>query len=356
MDIRKVIVVLTQLATMRPERIVWANENRWAVDALRGSLHEIAWRGTLTEYFDNNPSHVTRMALRAITRLKRLDRRMTENPLPSVFLSGYAEVETLRGREIGLGTYGWKYDPAIISRAMDLGIGLIDTAETYGYGRVEEALGKALRAHPRSMRDGFLVLATKVSRTHLSYDSIIRASNRSRHRLDRRLDLYQIHRPNPKYPLDITFDALGMLYRKGIIGAIGVCNLSVDQLINAQYELWPARLSSIQVRYNLMDRGIERALLPYCQTIELPVIAYSPLGQKFPKSMVSGMSALAAVAKDHRATEAQIALAWLMEWQGVIPIPRTNNVSHVDEIAESVHIELDGDDVHSLAVAFPITE
>jgi len=348
MDIAATIKGLKRLcAHEHPEDIVWIDENPWVVDALRGSLHEMAWRGTLTEYFYKNPLHVNHLSKRAITRLEHLEGRLTETD---------SDDSILCDCEIGLGTYGWKYDPAVIHRAMNSGIRLIDTAETYGYGRVEEALGKALRNNPRTIGDDYPILATKVARTHLSHNSIIKAADRSIGRLEHKIDLYQVHRPNPKYPLHGIVEALRLLHSRGSIGAIGVCNFSVDQLMDIQYEMYPARLSSVQVRYSLVDRGMERALLHYCQSIGLSVIAYSPLGQKFPKAMSIGMPALTVVAKNYGATEAQIALAWLMSWERVIPIPRTNNVDHVNEITESVQLDLSDDDICFLDDAFPITE
>jgi diketogulonate reductase-like aldo/keto reductase len=324
-----------------PKNIVWAEEDCWAVDALRGSLYELKWRRTLTQYFIDNPNHLSSMADRAIDRLWQLPEVKWDNTN-----------SPLRDIRMGLGTFGWKYDPEVISKALSMDVALIDTAETYGYGRVETELGKVLEDDVWNP-----IVATKVSRSHLSYDSVINAARRSIDKLGA-IDLYQIHWPNPKYPLDQSMSAMVTLRDHGAIGGIGVCNFSVDQLITAQSLAYPYGIQSIQVRYNLLDRGIERALMPYCWEIGLPIIAYSPLGQKFSRMLKADNNDLLTIlASKYDATEAQIALAWMIGTADrIIPIPRTNNPDHAIEIMDAVEIELSADDVELLDDEFPVLE
>lgn len=315
----------------------WSKEDAGAVDAIRGSIYEQKWRGTLTRYFAEHP--VIPMVLAAIERLTDLEEPRWLRPI------------ALDLGPIGLGTYGWKYDTSIVTRAFDQGIQFIDTAETYGYGRVETALGTIpLPLH--------IVVASKVARNRMSYQSVINAAHRSADRLDvGQLDLYQIHWPNPAYDLKMTMAAMAELVEYGTIWGIGLCNVSIDQIQSAQHALLPDhRVSTVQVRYNLVDRGIERALLPYCLKNGIQVIAYSPLAQGFGTILSADKhGVLRDLAAAHTASEAQIALAWLMS-KGVVPIPRTNKPEHVDEIAEAPYVELDPDDINDLNEAFPVKE
>jgi len=335
---------LSRIAGHSPDGIVWVEEDPWVMDALRGSVLETGWRGTLTEYLEADEAWgLWDLSKRAIARLQTIE--SVDGPMI------WSESMTIP--PIGLGTYGWKYDPAIIREALDCGIRFIDTAETYGYGRVEKALGEELQDILFK-----LLIATKVSRNHLSYQSVLNACDRS---LDRmkipNVDLYQVHKPNPKYPIADTMRAMVDLLDSGRIKMVGVCNYSVDQVMIARQAIHPHMLRSVQVRYNLLDRGIERALIPYCQSSGIMIIAYSPLGQKFYRILEApGAEVLKFMASEYGATEAQIALAWIMTQDGVVPIPRTNNLEHVAEIADAVQIELESADLDVLDAAFPVAE
>jgi diketogulonate reductase-like aldo/keto reductase len=341
-DISGTIRMLKELS--KKETINWVEEDPWVVDTLRGSVRELGWRGTLTQEVIDNPGQIDSLAKRAIDRLKKLEGWFWKLP---------PHYNPISGIRIGLGTFGWKYDFDIISEAVADGIIFIDTAETYGYGRVEIALGKVMEE-----LDEVPLVATKVSRSRMSYNSIINAAKRSMEKLGLgRLELYQIHWPNPEYDLGRSMDAMKTLIEEGIIDSVGVCNFCVDQLMDAQSKLEPYPIASVQTRYSLLDRGAERALIPYCQSIGIPVIAYSPLGQDFREfKKAAGWKVLSDVAKRYGASEAQIALAWVRSGEGVIPIPRTNNVNHVLEIAQVASFDLEPGDIEELDEAFPILE
>ena len=322
-------------------------EDPYAVDALRGSMYEEKWRGTLTEYVHENPNGVPALAERAIERLEQL----------WPYSEGPKDTWPDYDYWIGLGTYGWKYNQAVISAAVQYGIRLIDTAETYGYGKVEECIGDALWEHTE--RESILV-ATKVSRSHMATKSIHNAVDRSSLRLGYdQIELYQVHWPNLKFPVSGVAIGLAELLEQGKVKRVGVCNHSIDQMLALQ-ELLTKRgrghtISTVQVRYNLLDRGAERGIIQYCNDRNIPVIMYSPFGQKF--ALIrrhSGWSELQRLAKKYHVTEAQISLAFCYSMG--TPIPRTNNPDHAREIAEAINISLDPEDMDAIDDAFPIGE
>jgi len=202
---------------------------------------------------------------------------------------------------VGLGCWaigGWwwggtdvQQSIAAIHKALDLGMTFIDTAPAYGWGLAEEIVGKALDGR----RDEAIV-ATKCGLTWdrecgefffesegkrvfkcLRKDSILREVEQSLRRLRTDyIDLYQCHWPDPSTPLEETMDALTRLVREGKIRAIGVSNFTVPMHEEC---LRYGPLHSSQPRYNLMDRRIEKDLLPFCRAHDVGVVVYSPLEQ-----------------------------------------------------------------------------
>jgi len=175
------------------------------------------------------------------------------------------------------GRSGWTdVDDDISIKAMgtafDLGINLFDTAEVYGDGHSEEVLGKALKG----IRDRVLI-ATKVFSNHLKAEDVRKALEGSLRRLKTDyVDLYQIHWPNDKVPLEETMGALVALQQEGKIRSIGVSNFNVAQMEEASRY---GRIDSLQPPYSLFWRHIEKDILPYCAANQIGVIAYSPLAQ-----------------------------------------------------------------------------
>ncbi|NMT63842.1 aldo/keto reductase [Marinobacter orientalis] len=192
---------------------------------------------------------------------------------------------------VGLGTWaigGWMWggtDEAqsidTIHRAVDKGIGLVDTAPVYGFGRSEEIVGKALAGGRRDK----VALATKVALNwNDDHDKIWRDSTAARieqevedslKRLQTdRIDIYQVHWPDPKTPMEETARALEKLYQAGKIRAIGVSNFSPDQMDEFR-KIVP--LHSLQPPYNLFERDIEKDILPYCREHGIATITYGGL-------------------------------------------------------------------------------
>ncbi|MBF6600384.1 MAG: aldo/keto reductase [Dehalococcoidia bacterium] len=192
---------------------------------------------------------------------------------------------------LGCMMFGGKTGPddsyAIIDRALDAGINFIDTANVYSIGRSEEVTGEALK---RNGKRAVIVLATKVhgqmgegpnqmgnTRRH-----IVEQCEASLRRLQTDyIDLYQIHRPQPEIPIDETLRALDDLIRAGKVRYIGSSTYAAWQLVESLWvskELGLNRFICEQPPYNLLDRRIERELLPMARTYGFAVIPWSPLG------------------------------------------------------------------------------
>lgn len=165
-----------------------------------------------------------------------------------------------------------------IDKALDLGINVIDTAPVYGFGHSEEVIGRALEG-----KRGRVILATKVA-LNWQDGKVFRDSRPARIEQEiedslRRLrtdhiDLYQVHWPDPKTPLEDTARALEKLVKAGKVGALGVSNFSSAQM--EEFRKF-APLATIQPPYNLFEREIEKDVLPYAVQNNLVVLAYGPL-------------------------------------------------------------------------------
>jgi diketogulonate reductase-like aldo/keto reductase len=231
----------------------------------------------------------------------------------------------IRLPEIGFGTWRYTAGPALLRRAIELGATFIDTAEAYG---TESIVGEAIQG----LRDRVFV-ATKASPRNFRPNDLLRAADRSLQRLrTSHIDLYQLHWPNYTVPIEETMAAMEELAWTGKVRFIGVSNFSAAELRKAQTALSRNRIVSNQVRYNLVDRTIERELLRYCQQNRVTVIAHSPLAEGLPcieardKNGVLGNVA-AATGK----SEAQVALNWCISKLNVIAIPKASTVEHVQE-------------------------
>lgn len=242
---------------------------------------------------------------------------------------------------IGYGTYGWKYDPKIIEWAIRHCL-FIDTAEGYGYGRVETELGKIFKKYPEPE---YIIVNTKVRRDHMSPTAISNSINRSVEKLNI-IPHAQLHYPNDRYPLAVK--DLADLRRQGKIKSIGLSNCSIDMIESSQSFLSDYSgdvINSVQMSFSLVDQRIRKVFLPYCQKRGILVMAYSPLGQKYDRLK---SKLLSHIAKQYNATEAQVALAWLLSFNNVVPIPQTNNLEHLKENIESNGLILDQEDVKEL--------
>src|SRR2546422_963553 len=158
---------------------------------------------------------------------------------------------------------------------LELGMTLVDTAEMYGAWHSEEVVSRALEDWRKPV-----FVASKVSPSHFGYDDLLQSARKSLERLRvKKMDLYQLHWPNPRTPIAETMKAMEKLVRDGMVRYIGVSNFSVAQMKDAQAALSREEIVSNQVEYSLVDRTVEEEILPYCQREKLTLIAYSPLGQ-----------------------------------------------------------------------------
>lgn len=235
--------------------------------------------------------------------------------------------------EIGIGTWRYTGNLEVIHQAMSLGANLIDTAEMY---RTEHYVGAAIKEN----RSAYIV-ATKVSGGNLGYSNVIKAADASLQKLGTEIiDLYQVHFPNSRIPIDETMSAFRDLVAAGKIRHIGVSNFSSRECEEAQDALGDSlRIQSNQVRYSLFDREVEATLLPYCESNQITIIAYSSLAQGNIDAELRRRPELAdrldEICKSRGLTRAQVLLAWTVYHPLVITIPQTNREERVRENCEA---------------------
>jgi pyridoxine 4-dehydrogenase len=235
----------------------------------------------------------------------------------------------------------------VLRRAVELGINFIDTADSYGPGVSEEIIAEALHPYPAG-----LVIATKggfdrpgpgkwVENGKPEHLRSACEDSLRRLRLDR-IDLYQLHRIDPKVPAEDQLGALKNLQAEGKIKHIGLSEVSVKQIQHAR-TIVP--IVSVQNRYSITDRGSEE-VLEYCGKEKMGFIPWFPLAA----GRVSGAnSPLSRVAASLRATPSQLALAWLLARSPVmLPIPGTSKVEHLEENVAAVNLKIDPNTMREL--------
>jgi aryl-alcohol dehydrogenase-like predicted oxidoreductase len=297
----------------------------------------------------------------------------------------YVEVGGVRVSAIGLGTWQfgsgeWGYGEdyarheaaAIVNRALELGINLLDTAEVYGRGRSEKIVGAAIRGR----RDD-VFLATKLLPIMPLPPIVVWRARQSAQRLGvDRIDLYQVHWPNPVVPDRPIMEGMRRVLDSGLVAHAGVSNYSLARWQRAEAALGRPVLSN-QVRFNLVQRKSERELLPWAQREGRIVVAYSPLAQGFlsgrydaehlpggsarrtnPLFLPENMSratelieTLRSIAKQHDATPSQVALAWLIHHPNVVAIPGASSVAQLEANAAAAELQLTDDEMRTLVEA-----
>jgi len=257
-------------------------------------------------------------------------------------------------RITGKGIWGPPADPEeakrLLRRVLELGIDLIDTADSYGPEVSENLIAEALHPYP----DG-LVIATKggLRRTGPGewprdarperLKECCEASLR-RLKLDR-IDLYQLHSPDPRVPYEDSVGALKELQDEGKIRHIGISNVSVEELEQARGLV---NVVTVQNRYNLEDRDSED-VLEACEKLGIGFIPWFPLATG---RLAEPGGPLDRIARERDATPGQIALAWLLARSPVmLPIPGTSSVEHLEENVAAATIELTQDEVVAVGSA-----
>ncbi len=251
----------------------------------------------------------------------------------------------------GKGVWGPPRDHAeairVLKRAVDLGVDFIDTANSYGPYVSEELIAEALFPYAKG-----LVIATKAG--------LVRTGPGEWHAVGRpeylrqecemslrrlkvdRIDLYQLHRIDSKVPADEQFGVLRDLQKEGKIRHVGLSEVEVAD-IKAARKVVP--IVSVQNMYNLQVRKSEK-VLEYCEKEEIGFIPWFPIASG---KLLEPGSPLHAIAKDAKATPAQVALAWLLRRSKVLlPIPGTSSVGHLDENCGAAAVELSQEQMKKL--------
>ena len=235
-------------------------------------------------------------------------------------------------RITGEGIWGWPKDKEearhVLRRAVELGVNLIDTADAYGPETSEILIAEALHPYPKG-----LIIATKGGLTRPGPGSwspngrpeyLKQCVDKSlkRLRLDR-IDLYQLHRIDPKVPMEDSLGAIKEMREAGKIRHVGLSEVSPEEITRARKTV---PIVTVQNRYNLDDRKWDNTL-KYCEKEGLGFMPWAPVGG----GRVKG-AALDAVAKELNASVYQVALAWLLQRSPVmLPIPGTSSVKHLEE-------------------------
>jgi pyridoxine 4-dehydrogenase len=287
---------------------------------------------------------------------------MNENTTPSLSAAGSGTI-SLGGelmvnrlgfgamRLTGDGIWGPPKDSAtaiaVLRRAVELGINFIDTADSYGPNVSEELIAEALAPYPAD-----LVIATKggwnrpgpnqwthdASPTHLR--EAVEGSLK-RLRLDR-IDVYQLHAPDPVIPLDASIETLANMQMEGKIRLVALSNVTVEHIERAR-KIVP--IASVQNRYSFADREWDY-VVDYCERNGIAFIPWFPLGAGTVASKL-----LERIAKARQVKPIQVALAWLLRRsQVMLPIPGTSSIAHLEEnvqaaslqLAEEEYLELNG--------------
>jgi pyridoxine 4-dehydrogenase len=235
----------------------------------------------------------------------------------------------------------------VLRRAVELGVNLIDTADSYGPHVAEEIIAEALYPYP----DG-LFIATKGGLERPGPDRwtpngrpeyLRRQLEGSLRRLKvERIDLWQLHRVDRAVPADVQFEAIREFQRQGLVRLAGLSEVSVSQIEQARRIV---EVASIQNRYNVFDREWE-AELEYCERNEMAFIPWFPLAA----GALEEGGPLARVAQRHDASVHQIALAWLLARSPVmLVIPGTSSVAHLEENIAAAEIKLSDEDMATLS-------
>lgn len=252
---------------------------------------------------------------------------------------------------LGMGTWRIGENPknreseiAALRHGLDLGLSLIDTAEMYGEGGAETVIAEAI-ANRRS--EVFLV--SKVYPHNASKRVAIAACEHSLKRLNTDyLDLYLLHWPGA-VPLAETLEAFQTLQQAGKIRSYGVSNFDAKDMEAASHLKGGDEIVTDQVLYNLMRRGIEWDLLPWCRQRGMPIMAYSPIEQ----GRLKKHRALQEIAQQRGITPAQVAIAWLLHQDNVIVIPKSSRIEHVEQNRAALDIKLSAEELEALDAAFP---
>ncbi len=290
----------------------------------------------------------------------------------------------LKVSRIGLGTLAFGHPTKGIQNkeeihnclnfALDNGINLIDTAEEYSHGLTENYIGEVIKK--RGDREN-LVLVTKVSYTHLSYQEVIKAANLSLERLHTDyIDVYLVHWPNCYFPISETMKAMDYLLTEGKIRYVGVSNYHNALVKEAMDNLQNGEIIVNELEYNLINRNIEKEILPFLRQQEITVLAYSPLLSGFLSTIYDEntifpendfrknlelfkdkenfnrsqklFETMRQIAKKNDVSPAEVAINWLLKDKDIIPIPGAKKKSQIESNIHATQWNLTKDEISRL--------
>jgi len=261
-------------------------------------------------------------------------------------------------RLVGDGAWGEPADPAgsrrVLRRAVELGVTLIDTADAYGPEIAERLIGEALFPYRHGVviatkggitrqgpakteyvgRAGYLIQCVEMSLRRLKLD---------------RIDLYQLHRIDPRTPLEESLGALRRMQEQGKIRHIGLSEVTPAEIDEARKIV---AVATVQNRYSLADRRHEETLA-YCEQNGIGFLPWYPiLGGKLLKPEHPSAQTLARIAARHSASVAQLSLAWLLQRSpAMLPIPGTSQVGHLEENVAAASLKLSAEEMAGLEAA-----
>src|SRR5947207_8368334 len=253
-------------------------------------------------------------------------------------------------RLTGEGIWGWPPDregaKKVLRRAVELGVNFIDTADAYGPETNELLIAEALYPYPKG-----LIIATKGGNTRPGPgqwvpdgrpEYLAQCVDKSLKRLKlERIDLYQLHRIDPKVPVEESLGALKTAQVAGKIRHVGLSEVTVAEIEQAK-KVMP--IVSTQNRYNITDRHSED-VLNYCEKEKMGFIPWAPVGGSRNRSLSKAGNALEVEAKRHNVSVVQLALAWLLQKSPVmLPIPATANIAHLEENMAAEKLQLSADE------------
>jgi aryl-alcohol dehydrogenase-like predicted oxidoreductase len=235
----------------------------------------------------------------------------------------------------------------VLKKAVELGINFIDTADSYGPNISEELIAEALYPYPKG-----LVIATKggLLRTgpnqwpvNAHPDHLQQALEGSLKRLKlEQIDLYQLHRVDPKVPFEDTFTFLQKVQKQGLVKHIGLSEVNIEQIKQAQQYI---KVVSVQNMYSVDNRKWEKEM-EYCHQHNIAFIPWYPLNA----GNVQAVNKLTQIGQKYKASANQIALSWLLHHSpNILLIPGTSKVKHLEENYQAAQISLSEEDMKELA-------